>query len=153
MRALPDDADVLARSYAAYAGNPGELVVTPDRIVFEYDDANGFVHVDADAVTAVSHASDPANRVDDYVGFGALAATAALAAFTFANPIAIVPAAIAGLAALYVAGKAFLSDPQALRIDADGTTYPFNYVSVDAAHDVRTAIHHQHEATDSGPAQ
>lgn len=149
MHALPDDADVLARTRAAYAGDLGELVVTPDRLLFEHDDANGFVHLDTDAVTAVSHANDPADRLDDYAGFGGLAAAAAIAAFTFANPVAAVPAAIAILAALYVAWKAFLASPQRLHIDADGTTYPFDHVSVDTAHDVRAAIHDQHDATDS----
>ncbi|MFC6953983.1 hypothetical protein [Halorubellus litoreus] len=153
MRALPDDANVLARTRAAYAGDFGELVVTPDRILFEHDDANGFVHLDTDAVTAVSHASDPASRVDDYVGFGSLAGAGALAAFAFANPIAFIPAVIGTLAALYVAGKAFLSAPQQLRIDADGTTYPFDYVPVDTAHDVRATIHDQRETTDEDPAQ
>ena len=99
MRALPDDADVLARTRIAYAGDFGELVVTPDRILFEHDDEAGFVAVDTDAVTAVSHASDPASRLDDYVGFGGLAGGAAIAAFAFANPIAFIPAVIGTLAA------------------------------------------------------
>jgi hypothetical protein len=149
MRALPDDADVLARTRAAYAGDLGELVVTPDRLLFEHDDANGFVQVDVDAVTAVSHASDPADRLDDYVGYGALAATATIVAFAFANPIAVAPAAVGALAAVYVAWNALLATPQRLRIDADGTTYPFEYVGVDAAHDVHAAIFDQHDAADA----
>lgn len=153
MRTLPDDTDVLARTRAAYADDLGELVVTPDRIAFEHDDANGFVHVDVDAVTAVAHASDPTDRLDDYVGFGALAAAATIASYAFANPIATIPTAIAVLATLYVAGKAFLSNHQRLRIDADGTTYPFDHVSVDEAHDIRVAVHDQREATDDNPSQ